>query len=235
MTELKILNEEGKNSFLRYLNELKKENWNYDFEMKDEYTTDATEKIDKKILIDEERKFENKIELGKYLHSKFSNLGAEKNKLSTIHGLWNWLSCEWFDQLCPIGDDGTRNVKEKVKYVYQSRNYHRHIILSSWTIYDMYKKYSKVILYNPLHQYGDMHEQLAAKQDVITNKGLIEAAYILYWNEEDDKIKTGVTNRDGNVRRLKKVSYQLDMTYDLHAMSGEEIISLLPEEFDHWL
>jgi hypothetical protein len=38
----------------------------------------------------------------------------------------------------------------------------------------------------------------------------------------------------GSLYRFVDVIQQLDVTYDLYSISGPEIISLLPGEFNHW-
>jgi hypothetical protein len=36
------------------------------------------------------------------------------------------------------------------------------------------------------------------------------------------------------VRRLVAVIQQFDLTYDLYAMTADQILTLLPPEFDRW-
>jgi len=38
----------------------------------------------------------------------------------------------------------------------------------------------------------------------------------------------------GTLYRFIDVIQQLDLTYDLYSMNGEEILGLLPPEFDRW-
>jgi hypothetical protein len=38
----------------------------------------------------------------------------------------------------------------------------------------------------------------------------------------------------GTLLRFIDIIQQLDLTYDLYSMSGEEILALLPPEFDKW-
>ncbi len=41
-------------------------------------------------------------------------------------------------------------------------------------------------------------------------------------------------SRPGNLRHLIAVIQQLDFNYDLYGMRAEEILQLLPAEFDAW-
>ncbi|HVT02104.1 MAG TPA: hypothetical protein VHL58_01875, partial [Thermoanaerobaculia bacterium] len=65
---------------------------------------------------------------------------------------------------------------------------------------------------------------------------LIEAVHLLYWDEARKRPKRGATtsSRAGNLRRLITVLQQLDFNYDLYGMRADEILALLPREFDTW-
>ena len=95
-----------------------------------------------------------------------------------------------------------------------------------------------MFLHGPLHQHGDFSEQLASRMELITNRSLIEAVDRLYFSPRPDggttKRGAATRSRPGNVRRLIVVVQQLDLTYDLYAMTSEQILSLLPSEFDAW-
>ncbi|MFO7599969.1 MAG: hypothetical protein R6X27_09205 [Candidatus Desulfacyla sp.] len=41
-------------------------------------------------------------------------------------------------------------------------------------------------------------------------------------------------NAPGTLYRFIDVVQQLDLTYDLYSMTGEQILQLLPNEFDRW-
>ena len=96
-----------------------------------------------------------------------------------------------------------------------------------------------MFLYNPLNKHGEFSEQLASRQEIISNRSLIEAADRLYRDpasDDEGKPKRGFATRTrpGNVRRLPMVIDQFDLTYDMYAMSCEEILELLPDEFARW-
>jgi hypothetical protein len=70
----------------------------------------------------------------------------------------------------------------------------------------------------------------------VSNRGLIEAINLLYWNVRAHRPKRGATteSRPGNLRRLVAVVQQFDFNYDLYGMTAAELIALLPDEFDPW-
>ena len=84
--------------------------------------------------------------------------------------------------------------------------------------------------------YNDFMEQMASRQDIITNKALIEVVDRIYWDTKMKRPKINATNRKiaGNIRRLLSLVYQLELTYDLRTMSTDDIIKLLPSEFNSW-
>lgn len=64
----------------------------------------------------------------------------------------------------------------------------------------------------------------------------MEAAYALYFDNTSQKPKRGslMKNSPGTLYRFIDVVQQLDLTYDLYSMTGDQILQLLPGEFDRW-
>jgi hypothetical protein len=59
----------------------------------------------------------------------------------------------------------------------------------------------------------------------------------MYFNESENKPKRGALmekSSPGTLLRFIDVIQQLDLTYDLYSLNGEEILALLPPEFDKW-
>ena len=94
-----------------------------------------------------------------------------------------------------------------------------------------------MFLSTPLPIESKVHHELATRQSLITNRGIIEATHMLYYDESTDKPKRGVIvkkNKPGTLYRFIDVIQQLDLNYDLYSMSGEEVLELLPTEFNKW-
>jgi len=176
--------------------------------------------------------------IGKYLFDLFEANDIQRGELLSNPGMWSWLALIWFDKLCQIGIDGLRKPGEVSRYVCSSHytDYYRHLIASSWDIYSLHQDKSRLFLWTPLYLHNDFIEQLASRQDIITNKPLIETFDLLYWNVAKNRPKRGVQgrNRPGNFRRLLQFIQQIELTYDLRAMTKEEILDLLPPEFNSW-
>ena len=180
----------------------------------------------------EARTFVNRLAAGEYLYlllgdSNISNLDEDR-------GIWAWLSAFYFGQLCP---DGTKPGKDYrwVPAVNSFRNYYRHLLAGPYFIYRAHKdnpQHAMAVLATPLHRPGDIVEQLASRQEIVTNEAVMESATRLYVGE-DDTPKPGAAGRGaGSARRLADVLTQLDLTWDLYDLGPEKLLELLPSEFD---
>jgi hypothetical protein len=70
---------------------------------------------------------------------------------------------------------------------------------------------------------------------VITCKPLIAAIGSLVWDVDRGRLKRGFAGSGpGSARRVQIVAKQFGLTYDLHSMRPEQILALLPREFDRF-
>jgi len=106
----------------------------------------------------------------------------------------------------------------------------------TYRLFILHHQNARLLLHPPVHQRGAFIYDLGFRRDLITNKGLIEAIDLLYWDTKRHRPKRGATTptRPGNLRRLIAVIQQLDFNYDLYGMRAHEILQLLPPEFDAW-
>ncbi|MCO6455543.1 MAG: hypothetical protein J5I93_09630 [Pirellulaceae bacterium] len=182
---------------------------------------------------------DSKLAAAKYLTIQLASL--DKSEVDNNVGLWTWLSLFFFDQVCPESASGERKPGEIVRHVLtlSALKYYRHLLAGPCRLWQLHGKCSRVFLYNPLTEHGDFSEQLASRQQHISNLHLIEAVDRLYYDPESigaGRPKRGALTRTrpGNLRRLVAVIQQFDLTYDMYAMNSEQILTLLPDEFDHW-
>ena len=105
----------------------------------------------------------------------------------------------------------------------------------------MYKSHGEsasLLLKDPLNNLSDVEEQLLSRIEICKNTSIITVAKILYWDEVNNKKKSGITpteHKPGTVRRFVTIIDQLNRTYDLMSMKPEEIIEILPSEFSKYL
>jgi hypothetical protein len=154
--------------------------------------------------------------------------------------LWSWLSAYYFDLVCPIIGD-KRNPKAEERHILSSENwrrYYRHLIAAPVRLYSELGELAVGYLDGDINVHGEYFEQLASAQEIATSRSIIEAANILFWNSERKSFKHGSRGKDrpGTIRRFARdIIPQFQMTYDLNSMRGQEIVDLLPREFDRWL
>lgn len=184
----------------------------------------------------EAKEFLTKEEMTIYLYDKITNVGdiPFKNR-----GMWTWLAAFYFESICPVRKD-KRKIQEDAKYILNTEHwgrYYRHLLAIPVRLYYELGSLSMIYLAGTPDKHGDIIEQLASRQEIAANPGLIEAVTSLYWDNEKQKIKRGARNKSGRgvLRRFAtNIVPQFQMTYDLNSMSGDEILSLLPSEFNDW-
>ena len=194
-----------------------------------------------RVEIDPEREFADRLDFGVYLAGLLGGIPEED---TASGGLWSWLALYYFDSLCPRRR-GVRRVLADHRYVLpletgaqDYRQYYRHLVATPFRLVRMHGPLARAFLRTPLPVHGDYAEQLAARQEIVSNRALVEAADQLYYSDKGSGgLKVGAVDRSrpGNVRRLIAVMQQLDLTYDLYGMAADDMLGLLPDEFDVWL
>lgn len=189
-----------------------------------------------------DRDFKDRFEFGRYLGQALE--GCDPNVVAFNPGLWSWLALFYFDRICPPNVDGQRHVYKQYAYVFPSekgvetsRHYYRHLVRTPYVLVKQHGNNAKVLLSGiPLWQRGELIEQLASRQSLFGARSVIEAAKLLYFDGKKEKFARGATTRGrpGTVGRLIGVLQQFERTFDLHVMTGSNILAVLPEEFDRW-
>lgn len=163
-----------------------------------------------------------------------SNKGLYFNR-----GLWTWLSAFYFENVCPADGRGVRKVNESAFYILKDpknhQKYYRHLLAYPCRLYSELGELSKMFLIGTFQKRGEITEQFGAYQEIALNKGILEAATLMYWDEQNGKLKKGAAGKGaGSARRLVRIIRQYQLTYDLNSMSGKEIADLMPSEFSKW-
>ncbi len=184
--------------------------------------------------------FDTRLDAARYLDEVLS--GLELDSIETDIGLWSWLSMFYFDQVCPRGKDGSRKPGRDYRHILELgyRNGHRHLLAGAYVSYSVYilgENLGKLILYSPPSVESRFYHELAARQSLVTNPGVMEAVNLLYFHEREKRPKPAALSKKqkpGTFFRFIDVIQQLDLTYDLYSMTGGEVPELLPREFDRW-
>lgn len=192
-------------------------------------------------VIDEEievvfRKFKTRFEVGKYLDSLVRSSGLRNTEQDVR--FWEALTAFYFDLLCPFDKNKKRKVLRTEKYIPQAdyNRYYKHLLLGPFLVYRAHidkPERALGLLCKPPHTVDDLYENIAGRQERVTNPAVVEVATRLYFNPETKNLKPGAGGKGaGSPRRLAVVLDQFDLTWDLYSATADEIMSLLPKEFD---
>ena len=234
---LREFNGAGIEKFRGYLTALR-EDGTPEISLEDLLSDETYTKIVSTKIEVERKNFHTKFEIGAYLHEKLSSISPDKKYRNS--GMWTWLAVFYFDNLCPSDKEGKRKIGTESRYILNSDEWDRvfrHLLAGPVMIFDLHHQNSLILLYNPVNETGDFLAQLMGRQEIGTNKGIIEAARILYWDPVKSRPKRGSSpqeHKPGTLRRFVDVLQQFELTYDLYSISGNELIRLLPPEFKSW-
>lgn len=197
-----------------------------------------TEVVSEDVEVDS-RSFANRLEAGKFLSELIDAAGI--NLPERDRGLWTWLTLFFFDEVCPADGNGRRKPLGEERLVPLVDNYqrfYRHLLLGPFLIVRANRDAPEraiAMLCNPLWKPGEIAGQLAAYKELVTNRAIAEASTRLYFNPSTGSFKHGAgSSSRGAPRRLAALLNQLDLTWYLYGMSADEVLSLLPKEFDRF-
>ena len=184
----------------------------------------------------EQMDFQYRTHMVKYLSKALENLNTSLELEN--QGLWSWLSLFYFNQVCPEDLDRKRTPGMDYRHIPNVgyRYKHRHLLAGPFQVFKMYEERARLLLNGVVHTENKIHHELGTRQNFITNPSIVEVADALYFDKSKNKPKAGTQSktRGGSLFRLITVIQQLELTYDLYSMNSEEILQLLPEEFDNW-
>lgn len=177
--------------------------------------------------------------MGKYLSDciKISDMShREVLGVGKESSLWTWLAYIWFYQIT----NRKTLIRESARYICRSdyRHYYRHSVATSYYLYSVLgEENARLFLYSPPYKHNDFIEQFASRQHIISYPNLIKCAHILYWDSRSNSPKKGAQSdrRLGNHKRFIKIISQFELTFDIYSMNENEILNILPKEFDQWI
>lgn len=188
--------------------------------------------VDITVLVQE---FPDRLTIARHLNERLGMLGHELADQDA--GLWAWLALVYFDQLCPPSEDGSRRPGQSYRHIREFRHRYRHLLFGPYQIYRRHGDLTALLLAGPLRSESSVYHEIVSRHDLIANKGVLQAALMLYFDPRRRRPKPGAQGshrQPGTVRRFVRVLQQLDVTYDIYGLSGEQILGLLPQEFDIW-
>ena len=187
----------------------------------------------------ESRSFETRFEAAEYLSGAFERAGV--TNVERDRALWAWLGLFYFESLCPKDGEGRYRPGALARWIPEVENYqryYRHLLAGPYRIYRAHRDdpdRALALLCTAPSTMGDIVEQIASRQELVTNNAVVGAATDLYVNPASRRQKRGGGGKGpGSPRRFADVLNQLDLTFDLYAMTRNELLALLPREFDRF-
>jgi hypothetical protein len=205
--------------------------------------------VDDGYQIDATKKFQTSYDLGKYLVEEVFANNTDRFVLLSNHGMWAWLSLTFIDSLLKK-ERSSKAGKPLAKphYIMQSpRLAYRLITRTAWDLVNLHGEAAKIALGSLKSPWGEMAEQMSARQEIYAHRSFWPVASTLY-AAPDGSVKAGATSqrtktarRDpkskaglGGVRRLPFTFKQFERTYNLRRMTSVQIVDLLPAEYQRW-
>lgn len=187
----------------------------------------------------EPRSFSTRLDAGIFLNELIDR--ARVAQPERDKGLWGWLTLFFFDEVCPKDGNGRRQVQDDARLIAQVDNFqrfYRHLLLGPFLIVRAHSdnpQRALAFLCNPLWKPGEIAEQLASRKELVTNRAVAEMATQLYYDPEKKSFRRGAGSTvKGAARRLAALLNQLDLTWYLYGMQSDEILRLLPKEFERF-
>ena len=118
---------------------------------------------------------------------------------------------------------------------------YRHRLMAAYEIYTRHGEKAWCMLAQPLYSMEHFSAFLYGSTTLFNAVGVLDLAHLLYADRKTGHYKPGFvgTGRRGNhapggLSRLIAVLNQLYMTYDVYGMAAQQLLELLPAEFDRW-
>lgn len=198
--------------------------------------------------VDESMVFQNRFEFGSYLTNQLATVDFVRLMSIAEDGTWDWLSVVYFSQIRKRAKKTGRF--QSVEHFIVTRKglkgslAYRQAARTSFELVRFHGSAAKVCLLRAMNTFGDTAEQLASRNYLARNSALFGAAATLYLRGDavvkgassyptpPKKRKKGDRKGYGGLRRLQIQLGRLQLTYDTGDMSSQDLVALLPREFD---
>lgn len=161
-----------------------------------------------------------------------------EDEIAQNAGLWTWLSLFFFDEVCPYRA-GQRTVRNDYSYVFEpkhSRHFYRHLLFIAWYAARLAKPHDRLFMTAPVSSLDQVTDRVMSRLFLTRIPCIFEALDRLYWDEGRGKARAGIVDqkvvKPGDLRhRLPIRVRQLERTYDLFSLTGDQLVELLGVEF----
>ena len=175
------------------------------------------------IQIDENKRFNNKFELGKYLYETLKGIDIDARS-------WHFIVIVYHQQL--LRKDRKIGAVDRF---YISYCPYAHLLKSTFDLYNTYHDNAELIeflLQGPVNTANILFTETVKRPDMMKNEQFIRVCRKLFYKENEKKIKRGISS---SIIRLIDVFKQYERTFDLYSMPAKIILQRLiskHKEFD---
>lgn len=184
------------------------------------------EEISTRVEIDENKKFNNKFELGKYLYEKLNAVPMDSK-------IWHFIVIVYHKQL--LRKD--RKIGEIDRfYIDDRKSFYpfTHLLKPVFDLYRSQRRYItriKFLLLTPVNENGSLFLEIVKRQDIMKNINFIEVSEKFFYDKRKNKPKRGA---QAGVLRLIDLFKQYERTYDLYSMPADKIMSVLMSKHEEF-
>jgi hypothetical protein len=182
------------------------------------------------------RPIDNRLDLAAILYNSI-NENLKLKRLEADQGMWSWLAAAWMPALFHNRPKAAK-IGEQARWILdvQKTRYYRHLLAGPYFIYNHHypdPEKALSILGGSAIVPGELVGQIAASSDIAFSVGA-EVATILYIDQKTGKPKKGSGGAGAGSPRRLTAAYlnQIDLTVDYRGMTADQVISILPIEFD---
>ena len=191
------------------------------------------------------RPFANRREAGQYLGERLKPI-AEAG-LAADPAMWSWLGMFFLDEMHHQDAATSRRIGEFAEAAYlidpvnhDSRDKSHHRLLIAYDTWMQHGEDAWLLLNDAVGSMSEFTLRLVHSHEVFRSQGIVKLAHLLYADERKGKLREGSsginkgTPPPGSLRRLLAVLNSLSLTYDVYGMTAEQLLPLLPAEFDRF-
>ena len=155
--------------------------------------------------------------------------------------LWNWCSAAWMRELVEVSgkplDEVLGKETERWLLTQNTLRYHRHLV--SGPFFALEANYGKddqamCMLATPVIAPGELVERIAGARKLSIGS-VCHLATLLYYDPKAKDLRKGHTSPPGNPKAFSYYFTQLDLNVDYLSMNVDDLLNLLPKNFERWV
>lgn len=179
------------------------------------------------------KKFKNSYELGLAVYNSLKD--CEYRDIYEDECLWDWLALQFWEQIFVPGEM-SGFMPYRYTLILSREDQFRHLVRGPWYAVYHYGDNAKIFTYTKPYQQNDFLEQYIKITHMREMKNIPEVCMKLYYDHETERAMPGITKKKngGGFPRLRDKIGQFNKIKYLWDMSSEEIIKMLPKEFNRY-